>query len=454
MSDHDKDLIKKDLLYILQLNAKIHYENSAEVQKTYDLALQKNLFQTLLGQKYLKRLRQIADGTDISDNCVLCGNDLDNSSLICSTCLSKYKFTAAKKETTTAVKAKHDVQQDSSQQFTNISKQTATTLKNGLDTFTTKINEMAGESGAVDLKLRDLFSGVFKKHTREESEEIFIAGTLKTTPAETDIAVSWPRPWLFSRVLTALLASFGLLYICATQFQNANVIPGLMFLGALAIPFSVLIFIFETNAPRNISIFEVVKMFFVGGSASLVLTLFLFEIFPADGLDYSGAVIIGFVEELGKLLAIAIYVKLLNPKYILNGMLIGASIGAGFAVFETAGYAFSFYILSGGRMSYLIDTLFLRGWSSLGGHVAWATIIGAGLVMVKGNQLFEFKLFTNGKFQKFFFIPVILHAIWDCPFMRGSKIKLLALIAIAWIIILVLLNAGLKQIERISVSHS
>lgn len=366
--------------------------------------------------------------------CSKCGKQVGDDIKFCPYCGSMAEIAPAKK----------------TDGFSDISKQTITTFKGGLDTFTSKINEMAGESGSVDLRLRDLFSSVLQKHTRAESEEIFIAGTLKTTPAESDIAVSWPKPWLFSRVLLVLLAAFALLYLCATEFGNPNVLPGLMFLGALAVPFSVLIFTFETNAPRNISIFEVTKMFFVGGTASLVLTLFLFELFPAGSLDYIGAVIVGLVEELGKLLAILIFVKLLNPKYILNGMLIGASIGAGFAVFETAGYAFRYYLASGFNMRALTDILFLRGWSSLGSHVAWAAIIGAGLILVKGDAPLSRQLFLQVKFQKFFFLPVILHALWDCPLLRGEFVlKLIALIAIAWIILLVLLNVGLKQIERI-----
>ena len=118
-------------------------------------------------------------------------------------------------------------------------------------------------------------------------------------------------------------------------------------------------------------------MFFVGGAASLVLTLFLFTIFPVGELDYIGAFIVGVVEETGKLLAIILFVKALKPKYILNGMLIGASVGAGFAVFETAGYAFRQFEAGVAwgfdkGIDRMAEVLFLRGWSSLGGHVAWA----------------------------------------------------------------------------------
>lgn len=327
-------------------------------------------------------------------------------------------------------------------------------IKGGLDTLTAKISELAGESGSVDLRLRDLFSNVIKKHTRAASDEIFIAGTVHTTPDESEIAVAWPKPWLFSRVLLALLITFALLYICTVHFRNPLLIPGLMFIGALAMPFSVLIFMFETNAPRNISIFEVIKMFFVGGVASIVLTLLLFEIFPVTELNYWGALIVGFVEEVGKLLAIAIFVKILNPRFILNGMLIGAAIGAGFAVFETAGYGFRFYVISGFSMDVLMDVLFLRAWSSVGAHVAWAAIIGAGLVMVKGDAPFSINNIFKPRFLVFLLIPILLHAIWNSPLLAGSVttvyIKLFLLIAAAWIVILVLLSAGLKQIKRIT----
>lgn len=100
MADNNQELIKKDLTYIIQLNTKTNYKNSAEVQRTHNFALQKNLFKTTLGQRYMKRLEQIIDGTATSNNCVLCNKVLDNSSLVCTSCLTKYKLTPAKQENT------------------------------------------------------------------------------------------------------------------------------------------------------------------------------------------------------------------------------------------------------------------------------------------------------------------------------------------------------------------
>lgn len=44
-----------------------------------------------------------------------------------------------------------------------------------------------------------MFSEVFKPHTKNEADEIFIAGTAKTTPAICDISEEWGKPWLFSQ---------------------------------------------------------------------------------------------------------------------------------------------------------------------------------------------------------------------------------------------------------------
>lgn len=507
MPDNNQKFLKKDIVYILQLNSQIQYDDKYNVQKAHDMALRKQLFKTVLGQKYLMRLEQVISGTDTSNKCTLCKNELDNPSLVCNSCMVKYKLTPsnrgtsenpasarnaapagvsessendtpsdvsvpAKSDTSAGVSAPADVSASTrSDASAGLSSSTgnntpatvpASTENSPTDTFSastardvttiayslTETPPPAEAQPSANLKLRDLFSDVFKKHTRSESEEIFITGTSKATSHEDATSAPLPKPWLFSRVLVTLLASFAFLYVCAAQSHNSNVVPGLMFMGASALPLSVLIFMFEINVSRDISIFEVMKMLFLGGMTSLVLTLFLFEAFPIGQLNYTEAIIVGLIEALGRLLVIVLFTRLLNPRYILSGMLIGAATGAGFAISETIMYTFRFYLLSGGSINYLSDILMLRLWSALGSHVAWAAITGAGLVMAKGDKPFNFKLFTDMNFLKYFFIPIILHTIWDCPFMDSGSIvymKLTVLIVIAWAVIFTQVDKGLKQ---------
>lgn len=314
-------------------------------------------------------------------------------------------------------------------------------VKKGMHDFTSTINNLAGEGGDVDIHLDVLFSEVFKPHTKQEQEDLFVCGTEKTTPKEHEILDEWPKPWLYMRVLAVLGITFVCLLFISTVFENPNGLPGTIFVGAMTIPFALVVFFWETNAPRNISLFEVVKLFFLGGALSLFSTLIMYTIIEVNQLDYIGAILVGFCEEIGKGVIIFHYLKQDKYKYILNGLLIGACIGAGFAVFETAGYAFRFYLAMGSDQ--MLKILIIRGILALGGHVVWSAMVGGGIVIgkTKDNALIQFMT-----------IAIVLHAIWDMPITFGSDIFLVQIILtiIAWIIILTLIASGLKQVKRIS----
>lgn len=301
-----------------------------------------------------------------------------------------------------------------------------------------------GNNKDVQFKLKDLWSNIMQKHSSEESEDLLISGTSKTTPPPADMADNWTRPWLYSRVFAVLAATFALLLICTWVFQNSLSIPGLIFIGAMMMPFSLLVLFWETNIPRNISIFELVKMFFVGGVASLVFTLTIFSFVPAGELDVIGAIIVGIVEEIGKLVAVAIFIRRYKSKYILNGILIGAAIGAGFAAFESAGYALVF----GGDFGGILENIILRGLLAAGGHIVWAAMSGAAIMFAKGDGEFKMDIFKSAKFWKLFPVPIVLHALWDMPF--SSIPVLILLIVIAWIFILALIRSGMAEVSRLS----
>lgn len=503
MANNNLKFIKKDITYILQLNNQIQYHNKKEVKRAHDMVIEKQLFKTVLGQKYLVRLEQIIDGTENSYSCVLCGKDLDNSTLVCSGCLEKYKIMTpgqaaeARREAKAhkaaeARKAADEARElaEAREIMTARSSKEAKRIAARLDADETRgaaaifreieekglsisVEKPALTTDAADSsqteepskeipeapapasstsKFINLFTGLFQEHTDEEAREIFISGTAKTTPLEYTQADIQPRPWLFLRIFVALMLTFGFLYICAVQLQNFNTISGLLLIGAAVFPFSILTLMYEVNTPKNISIFDVMKMLFAGSIAALLLTTITFEIFPIGQLSYSDAVIVGFIEELVKLLVIIIFIRLVNPKYILNGLLIGAAVGAGFSVFESAGYAFRFYLLNGGNIDYLTDIILLRAWSSLGSHTVWSAIVGGGLLAVKTDKPFSFKLFFNLEFLSDFIATLILHFIWICPFMdSGSNvyIKLIALTVLAWTILLSLLKSGIRQFKRV-----
>lgn len=324
-------------------------------------------------------------------------------------------------------------------------------MKKGVGGFVNTINDMTGQQGQADIHLKELFSEVFKKHSVEERDELFICGTKKTTPKESEMIADWLKPWLFSRIFLLFSIVFICLLIVIINYGNTNGIPGAMFIGALVVPFSLVIFFWETNVPRNINIFDVVSIFFVGGVWSLISTLALYDIVDVGNLDYTGAILVGIVEEVGKIVVVGHYIKKRNTRYILNGLLLGSCVGAGFAVFETAGYAFNM-LLSTLEITSMIHILFLRAVLSVGGHVMWTAIASVGLVLAKGEDSFENKCYYSPQFLKFLVLVIVMHAIWDMPITFGSSVHLVQILlcVAAIIVVLTLLSSGLRQVSEIA----
>lgn len=325
-------------------------------------------------------------------------------------------------------------------------------IKGFYDSATAKLSHYTGEEGAVKVNIGDLFSEVFKHHTKDEANSIFIAGTKTTTPALADVSDEWAKPWLFSRILLGFLLAFAALLYMADSFDNSNAIPGLIMVGAFAVPFSGLVFFFEANAFKDISLFEIVKVFFIGGIFSLVVTLFLYQFvsFSAANqifgvLTLKDSLAIGLVEELGKVLIVSYFISQLDVRHILDGILIGAAVGAGFAAFETAGYIYN------AGTNDLVAVAILRGWSAIGGHLVWAAIAGGAIMIVKRDQPFKFSQLLDTRFLVFFILAVLMHATWDwdVTVLGSDYLKLILLIVLAWIVVFVLMNAGLKEISHL-----
>ena len=98
------------------------------------------------------------------------------------------------------------------------------------------------------------------------------------------------------------------------------------------------------------------------------------------------------------------------------------------------------------------EITFLRGFLAPGGHVTWAAISGAALVIAaKARQRIDISLFTEKKFLRLFIIPVMLHFLWDSPLsIIGSDFYLvpIALTVFVWIVIFILINMGLTEVNR------
>lgn len=313
-----------------------------------------------------------------------------------------------------------------------------------------KLNDYIGNDSSAPLKWTDLFTSVFKRHTYQEAEDVFIYGTRRTTPPLFAVSSEWPKPWLYSRVLLGFVITFFILKICVDLFGNALSIPGLIVIGSMAFPLAMAMLFLEVNVFRNISIYSVSLVFLVGGGASILATLLLYSLlFPnSEEIGYLEALLISIIEETGKFFIIFFFLKKLsNCRYILNGLLVGAVVGAGFSALESAGYAFV-------NFEQVYSVIYLRGFLSPGGHIAWSAIVGAAIIICgnprQGLISLE-RVLSSSRFWRIILIPIALHFVWDAPLGEDfALIKYILLFIIAWVVTLVLIQMGLKEVDKVA----
>jgi protease PrsW len=306
-----------------------------------------------------------------------------------------------------------------------------------------RLRILASTEKLEGFSLKEMFSEVFRKRSEDEIDEYFIAGTSRTTPAIDEVQTGWPKPWFFSRVLAFVaVIYFGFSY-ATQQFSNSKLIPGLIMMGSLAVPLATVFLFFELNTPRNVSFHRVLTLVCLGGIVSLIISLFGFS---AASLDWLGASSAGIVEETGKLLAVVLVVRGNRYRYILNGLLFGAAVGAGFAVFESAGYAFN-ALLDNRSLDAMTTNIQVRAMLSPFGHVAWTAISAAALWRARQGEPLKFQHFFDPAFLKAFCIPVALHMIWNAPLPSPFYAIQLALGVLGWFVVFGLVQQGLRQVR-------
>jgi len=238
-----------------------------------------------------------------------------------------------------------------------------------------------------------------------------------------------------------------------------------MFLGAFAVPLATLVLFFEMNTPHNVSLHMVGKLFLAGAVVSLGVALLGYSI-PIFDLGTWEA---GIVEEVAKLLTVVVIMRSVRYKYILNGILFGATVGAGFACFETAGYALNDGFLAGflpalqngatsaaamqSGVSQMLSILLLRGILAPLGHVAWTAIAAGAFWRVKGDKPFSVSMLFDHRFLRAFIIPVSLHAIWDAPWQIPFYGNDILTGLVSWYVVFGLVQQGLHQVKDEQKAH-
>lgn len=306
-----------------------------------------------------------------------------------------------------------------------------------------KISDFADLPTISRMPVRQILIGGLSRATKtEEMEETFAVGTPSTTPPISAVEDGWPTPRVFWRVLFGAIGTYVLLRIGITEFKNPNFFPGLVVIGSFVVPLAVVILFFELNTPRNVSVYQVGKLLLLGGALSLILTSVLLKVLPGSGAgDLLPAMLTGVLEETGKALALLIVVGNMRYRWQLNGLLFGAAVGAGFAGFESAGYAFNL----ASSVDEALSMIHLRGILAPGGHVIWTAMIGSAIWKVKGDKPFHVGMLLAPVVIRRWAIAVVLHGLWDTA-IRPPWIKWVVLSVAGWYIVLGIVTQALDEV--------
>jgi RsiW-degrading membrane proteinase PrsW (M82 family) len=302
-----------------------------------------------------------------------------------------------------------------------------------------------------------MFSRVLKPHRTDDVEAQFGVGLPSNIPPLATVQDRVARPWFFARVLLFLGMAFMAVLIAYRATGNSKLMPALVFTGSFAAPIAVAIFFFECNLPANISIYAVLRMFTWGGILGIVLSLVLFRIDESLPTAWLGASVAALIEEPGKLAAVVLLASRRRYPWTLNGLCLGAAVGAGFAAFESAGYALDSFLdalTSTSQLSHannaLLQVMTMRGLQSPFTHAVWTAITAGALWRVLHDRPLRPASLADWRFASPFIAVVLLHVIWNSPLLWSLpySAKPLLLGAIAWTIAFGLLFTGYREVRE------
>ncbi|HLZ59535.1 MAG TPA: PrsW family intramembrane metalloprotease [Ktedonosporobacter sp.] len=219
------------------------------------------------------------------------------------------------------------------------------------------------------------------------------------------------RGWL--HVLWIGIVLFIATAIVMSMTGNANLYPTVILIGNFLVPVVFVAFLYDHQHLNTLSVETIGKSFGFGGilgvlGASVLESLLIHT--SADGsLTLGSAFLVGLIEEGCKIAAVLFLARGTRHTNQMDGLLLGAAVGMGFAALESTGYAFTAFLSSNGHVSASIFSTVLRGLFAPFGHGVWTGILGAIL----------FRESRPGRFR--FNIPVIftylfvslLHGLWD-----------------------------------------
>ncbi len=217
--------------------------------------------------------------------------------------------------------------------------------------------------------------------------------------------IRWGYWW---RVFLVALGLYLLGLVVLFLSGNPNLFPTIIMLGSFMIPVTYVAFFYERRHLSRLTAPTVALAFFYGGLLGVFAASILEPIFIRN-LTFLTAFEVGIIEEFVKILGVLVIARRRGHDSELDGLLLGAAAGMGFAALESMGYAFVALIQSGGSLSTTVIVMLIRGLFSPLGHGTWTAILVG--VMFRESRDGHFRI--NRAVIGAYLTVVVLHGLWD-----------------------------------------
>lgn len=226
--------------------------------------------------------------------------------------------------------------------------------------------------------------------------------------------VAAPRPLISSRNLWWILLIVGAaIWLFAAVITGVTrdtiLVPTVIILGSFLVPVSMVVFALSRSREGHLSAESIFLGFVAGGTIGLVFAA-LTEVYFLPSA-HATFLAVGFFEEAAKGLVLVAVAWRIQPRGLRDGMALGATVGAGFAAFESAGYAFKVFVRHTADHPVLdvVETETLRAVLSPFGHITWTALLGGALFAASKAGAFR----VTARVLWTFVGVVLLHAAWD-----------------------------------------
>jgi protease PrsW len=189
---------------------------------------------------------------------------------------------------------------------------------------------------------------------------------------------------------------------------NPNLFPTVVLVGNFLVPVTYVAFFYERRHYSLLNMPTTAYTFLYGGLVGVLASSILEPIFVRP-MNPTSVLAVGLIEEAAKILGVILIARRFQPKTEMDGLILGAAAGMGFAALESMGYAFTAFLSSGGSLTAVVYVTMLRGILSPVGHGTWTAILAG--VLFRESRQDQFRI--NGKVFFAFLGVALLHALWD-----------------------------------------